>query len=509
MPSAPERRPLLPDLPLAWLVAAGYITCLVATLLLLILVLHQLLGRYLWFSTQMRLVGQARSALGLTEAGRDQRLALSDLAMREPQEVVRLLGEAGLTARILDSQGRTVAQAGPGIQAMPLPGPEHLTRSRHGRMGRRMAGTAWLAEGPRRRMLMVLLPLGPPRDPPALLQLGAPWRFAEELNTELGRMLLWTGLGALALGLGASLVIGRLLARPLQHLAATARRVAEGDLQARCGLSPGRNEIASVASAFDEMVSRLEESFAAQRRFVADASHELKTPLTSIAGMAELLEQASPEEQRRALAILQRETDRMGRLIDQLLTLSRAEAPHPLERWTSFDLAGLLREVLEGASLVDPAHPIELELAEPLWVRGDRDGLARVLQNLLDNARKHSPPGAPVRVEGRTRPGEVEVLVRDRGPGIPEADLPHVFERFFRADPSRARSTGGSGLGLAIVREVLQAHQGRAHLRNHPEGGLEALIRLPSANLQDQAPASSATSPRMETHPDDTEEVQR
>jgi len=509
MRSAPERRVPFPDLPLAWLVAAGYVTCLVATLLLLTLVLHQLLARYLWFSTQMRLVGQARSALGLTERGRDQRLALSDLARREPHEVVRLLGEAGLTSRILDPQGRTVAQAGPGVTGMPLPSPEHLVRARNGRMGRRLVGTAWLAEGPPRRMLLVLVPLGPLRDSPAWLQLGSPWRFAEELNTELGRMLLWTGLGALLLGVGASLVIGRLLARPLQHLAATARRVAGGDLKARTGLSAGRNEISAVAAAFDEMVARLEQSFAAQKRFVADASHELKTPLTSISGMAELLEQASPEEQRRALTILQKEADRMGRLIEQLLTLSQTEEQPRTERWTTFDASVLLRELVESASMVDPSHPVALEVSGPLWVRADRDALTRVLQNLLDNARKHSPPGASVRLQGKALPGEVEILVWDRGPGIPEQDLPHVFERFYRADPSRARSTGGSGLGLAIVQEVLQAHQGSAHLRNHPEGGLEALIRLPSGNLQDPAPPSSDASLTMRTQPADIEEVER
>lgn len=509
MPSARERRILLPDLPLAWLVAAGYITCLVATILLLALVLHQLLARYLWFSTQMRLVGQARSALALTEGGREQRLALSDLARREPHEVVRLLAEAGLTSRILDPQGRTVAQAGPEVKGMPLPSPEHLIRARSGRMGRRMVGTAWLAEAPRRRMLLVLMPLGPPRSSPPWLQLGAPWRFAEELNTELGRMLLWTGLGALLLGLGTSLVIGRLLARPLQHLAATAHRVAGGDLQARAGLPAGRNEISAVAAAFDEMVARLEQSFAAQKRFVADASHELKTPLTSISGMAELLEQATPEEQRRALGILQKEANRMGRLIEELLALSQAEEMPRTENWRIFDASGLLHELAGSSSLIDPSHPIELLIHDPLWVRADHDGLARVLQNLLDNARKHSPSGTPVKIEGRALPGQVEILMRDQGPGIPEQALPHVFERFYRADPSRARSTGGSGLGLAIVREILQAHQGQAHLRNHPEGGLEVLIRLPSADLQDQTLPSSAASCKMKTQPTDTVEVER
>ncbi len=508
MPWAPKVRLRLPDTPLAWLVAAGYVVCLVLTLLLLALALRHMVSRYLWVSTQARLVQQARSTLGLAEGGREQRLALDDLAARLPEEVVRTLAEAGMTARILDREGRPLAQAGPGVALMPLPAPEHLAQVRRGGPGRRgMGGTAWLAETPRRRMLVVLVPVGPPRLTQTLLQLGSPWRFIEELNTELGRLLAWTTLVAALLGVGASLLLGRLLARPLQRLAQTARQVAGGDLTARTGLPGGRSEIRAVASAFDEMVARLEESFAAQKRFVADASHELKTPLTAIAGMAELLEQATPEERKRALATLQREVGRMSRLVEELLSLSRAEEGSFPGSRVQFDAADMLAEVAESAALVGPSHPLELSVPGALPLVGDREALTRAVRNLVDNALKHSPPGAPVDIEGLAGPGEIRLRVRDRGPGIAAEDLPHVFARFYRADRSRSRHTGGSGLGLAIVRAVVEAHHGRADLRNHPEGGLEATVVLPSGDLQKPPPASSATTPTMnlQAEPDEEE----
>jgi two-component system OmpR family sensor kinase len=356
-------------------------------------------------------------------------------------------------------------------------------------------------------MLVVLVPVGPPRLTQTLLQLGSPWRFIEELNTELGRLLVWTTLVAALLGVGASLLLGRLLAQPLQRLAQTARQVAGGDLTARTGLPGGRSEIRAVASAFDEMVTRLEESFSAQKRFVADASHELKTPLTAIAGMAELLEQATPEERQRALATLQREVGRMSRLVEELLSLSRAEEGSLPGSMVQFDAADMLAEVAESAALVDPSHPLELSVHGALPLVGDREALTRAVRNLVDNALKHSPPGAPVTIEGLAGPGEIRLRVRDRGPGIAAEDLPHVFARFYRADRSRSRHTGGSGLGLAIVRAVVEAHHGRAELRNPPEGGLEATVVLPSGDLQKPPPASSASTPTMnpQAEPDEEE----
>lgn len=505
MPSAPERRPLLPDLPLSWLVATGYVACLLVTLLLLGLVLHQLVSRYLWWSTQVRMVQQARAALGLAEGPRNQRPTLAELASRDPQELVRALADTGMTVRILDPAGRVLAEAGQGVRWMPLPGPERLEEVRQVRSGRRLGSVSWVGDARRRRLMMVLVPLGPPDQARLFLQAGSQYRFVEELNSELARLLGWTGLVALALGIGASLVVGRLIARPLQRLASTARRVAEGDLAARTGIAGGRSEIRAVASAFDEMVERLEESFAAQARFVADASHELRTPLTAIGGMAELLQGASREERARALATMEREVDRMGRLVDDLLVLSRTEGGSPGRPPTAFDLGELLEEVAESARMAHRGRTIEVSLPGPLPFHGDRDALARAFRNLVDNALKYSPTDTPVGVSGCAGRGAWEVRVRDHGAGVAPEDLPHVFERFYRADRSRARATGGSGLGLAIVRAVVEAHGGRTALRNHPEGGAEVTVTFgTSGNLQEPGARTSAPGSRMVPDPNPT-----
>lgn len=469
-----------PDLPLRWLVAAGFGSALLATLLVLGAALHGLVWRYLWWSTQSRMLLQARTALGVELEGSDRpagRRRLAELGASDPERLVRLLAEAGISARIVDRQGRALAEEGPTMRWVPEPSEEQLRAARSGPRGGGFPSTAYVSEAGRRRALVVLAPLGPERA----LQAASPWGPAEELMSELRRLLGWMGLLALALGGAASFLLARWITLPLERVAGTARRVAGGDLGARTGLSPGRSEIRAVASAFDEMVERLQHTILAQKRFLADASHELKTPLTTLAGMTELLPDATPEERARALPVMEREVERMSRLVDDLLTLSRAEGERPEPRREILDLGEVVRETVEAARLRERDRDLACAVSGPGPVRGDAEALARAIRNVLDNALQYSPPGTPVEVRAEPREGGVEVSVRDRGPGIPEADLPRVFERFYRADRSRARRTGGSGLGLAIVRAIAEEHGGRALLRNREGGGAEVILWFPGA----------------------------
>ena len=190
----------------------------------------------------------------------------------------------------------------------------------------------------------------------------------------------------------------------------------------------------------------------------------------------------------------------MRRLVDDLLVLSRVESPGPGRTITDFDGAVLLDEVAEGARLAEWTRQVGLRVPGPLPLRGDRDALGRAFRNLVDNALQYSPPDTPVEIEARLEGSRVEVRVRDHGPGLAAEDLPRVFERFYRADPSRTRRTGGSGLGLAIVRAVVEHHGGRALLENHPAGGAQALVILPtspSGTLQETRPSPSASRPTM------------
>jgi two-component system OmpR family sensor kinase len=257
------------------------------------------------------------------------------------------------------------------------------------------------------------------------------------------------------------------------------------------------------------MLSRIEYGFRAQqaseeqarasetrmRRFVADASHELRTPLTSIRGFAELYRQGavgSPEETARLMQRIESEGARMGVLVEDLLQLARLDQQRPLSI-TPVDLAEVADDAVHDARAVQPDRPIDLHLDEALSevpvVLGDEARLRQVVGNLVTNALIHTPPATPVTVTVSDEPaagtadgddgGVVVLRVADQGPGMAPEDAARVFERFYRADPSRVRTAGGTGLGLAIVSALVAAHGGTVHLDTAPGRGAAFTVRLP------------------------------
>lgn len=227
-----------------------------------------------------------------------------------------------------------------------------------------------------------------------------------------------------------------------------------------------------LAATFNIMLGELEQSVTAQRRLVADASHELRTPLTALRTNAELLargDRLTTTQRDRASAALARQIRAMSVLVNDLIDLARDEEPIPLVE--DVRLAPLLAYTVETARTHWPSTPFRLVVADDsVTLPGVPARLARLISNLLDNAAKYSPPGAPVEVVLSTG----ELTVRDHGPGIAEQDLPHIFDRFYRAD--QARSLPGSGLGLAMARQIARAH--RAELTAHRVPGGGALFRL-------------------------------
>jgi two-component system OmpR family sensor kinase len=186
-----------------------------------------------------------------------------------------------------------------------------------------------------------------------------------------------------------------------------------------------------------------------------------------------------PEDLERSMSGITREAERMSLLVDDLLLLARLDEGRPLER-KPVDLAQVVREAVDAARVVEPARPIDVSV-EPAIVTGDETRLRQVLDNLLANARAHTPAGTPVSVELKRLDGNVTLTVADRGPGLTDDEAAHVFERFYRADTSRARGSGGVGLGLSIVAAVTEAHGGRAEARPTPGGGATFVITLPLA----------------------------
>ncbi len=289
------------------------------------------------------------------------------------------------------------------------------------------------------------------------------------------------------------LLLGLLLTsralRPLRRLTATAGQLAGGDLRARSRLVPRGDEVGQLASAFDHMADRIEDAFAAQResenrvrRFIADASHELRTPVTALSGYIDVLRRGaaqSPEAMNAALGMMARESDRLRVLVLDLLTLARVDA-RTQQKPEDFDLVAALGRLLdEGVPGMPPRVDRDLS-GSPVLVYCDRGAVATVVRNLLTNACKYAP-GARQVWSVRADGARARVDAHDEGPGIPAADLPHLFERFYRGEKTRTREEGGSGLGLSIVQGLVRAQGGDVAITSTEGAGTTVTFWLPLA----------------------------
>ncbi|HEY3997854.1 MAG TPA: ATP-binding protein, partial [Candidatus Xenobia bacterium] len=330
---------------------------------------------------------------------------------------------------------------------------------------------------------VILVPLTRGGIPVGYIQAAAPWQPSLDLLEAFAGYLVLGTVLASGLGILVAFWLANLLTDPLRRLARVTRQVADGNLSARTELGSGGNEIYAVAHDFDQMVAQVEDAFATQKRFVADASHELKTPLTAIGGMAELLrlgmDQGQEDKRQRALQTIETQVARMNRMVGDLLTLSSAEQQSDVAR-ESVVLQSILEEAQKHAALLGAEHEFSARLGDDrATVHGNYDRLLRVLNNLLDNAFKYTPPGGQVTLSSRREGSQVVIAVQDNGVGIAPEDLPHVFERFYRADPSRTRKTGGTGLGLSIVSAIVEAHRGTVRISSTPGQGTTVEVRLP------------------------------
>jgi two-component system OmpR family sensor kinase len=299
----------------------------------------------------------------------------------------------------------------------------------------------------------------------------------EEAQHDVEKTFLLVG----ALALVASLLAGYLLAArtaaPLRRFAGTAAAVDAGDLSPRIEAGPeSAAELRALADSFNTMLDRLEDAFARQRGFVSDASHELRSPVTAIRGQIEVL---AREPDPGAAAVKRVETAtlaelrRVERLVEEMLALARLdEGVGPARR--ELDAAAFLREAVDTA----PGDAAPAEVAGGR-IDVDPDMVARVIRNLIENARRHAGPAGTVTVSSAALGGRLQVRVDDDGPGIAAAERERVFDRFHRSDEARSRAAGGSGLGLAIARAIVDAHDGRIWAEESPLGGARISFELP------------------------------
>lgn len=323
-------------------------------------------------------------------------------------------------------------------------------------------------------------------------------RSLADVDATLRRLLLIELLvtaGVLIALAALGLWVVRLGLRPLDAIGGTAAAIAAGDLTRRVERAEPRTEVGRLGMALNAMLAQIEVAFNARaaserrlRRFIADASHELRTPLAAVRAYAELFSRGADQHRddlERAMAGISRESERMSLLVDDLLLLARLDEGRPLEQQL-VDLDEVVGEAVDTAVAVEPNRKVDLEL-EPVSVVGDRERLRQIVDNVLSNVRAHTPPDAPVSVRVARENGSAVVEVDDSGPGLEPDVKERIFERFYRADESRARATGGVGLGLSIVAAVAHAHGGNVAAESEPGSGTTFRITLPLADTRDDA----------------------
>jgi heavy metal sensor kinase len=327
----------------------------------------------------------------------------------------------------------------------------------------------------------------PPADTPYLVVVGSSLEPTDEELESLREVLAYLIPIALLLAGGGGWFLARQSLAPVAAMAARARKIGVDDVGARLPVANPRDELGRLAETFNDLLNRLEASLTQQRQFMADASHELRTPVTtSRTAAAVALQQPhrSEGEYRETLAIIEQQTTRLSRIVEDMFTLARADAgSYPIRR-TLMYLEEVADEAVRAARVLADTMQVSIELSTipSASFAGDEELVRRLIGNLLDNAIRHAPRGSIVQVTLTEESGRFLISVADAGEGIPPEIQPHIFERFFRGDAART-SDGGAGLGLALARWIARAHGGDVTLvRSSPEGATFA-AHLPSRGL--------------------------
>lgn len=299
------------------------------------------------------------------------------------------------------------------------------------------------------------------------------------------RAVFFAAVIAAVAGLGLAAIFVRQITRPLVDLTHASRRIAHGELDVRVPVI-STDEVGELTETFNQMAASLEKQETLRRNLMADIAHELRTPLTGIQGAVEAMQDGVFPADAENLEALHTEVLLLNRLVDDLRTLANAEAGQLVLEMAPVDLTELCRRQVSALQPRAAERSVTLMLHAPAHASTQADGqrLNQVLLNLLDNALRHTPAGETVRVSLHADAAALYITVTDSGPGISPADLPYVFDRFYRGDRSRARMTGGSGLGLAIARQLVAAHGGRIWVDSPPPGaehGAEFGVMLPRA----------------------------
>jgi len=314
----------------------------------------------------------------------------------------------------------------------------------------------------------------------------------EEVEASISAILNTTLIAAAAIALigGAATwwTVTRAL-RPVEEMVTTAQDIAGGDFTSRVEDVDPHTELGQLGGALNDMLARIESAFETERdsqtrlqQFVADASHELRTPITAIAGYMELYQKGalSGHELDRVVARIRREATRMQRLVEDMLLLARLDQ-EPAGVAREFDLMGVIGDAVNDHRAIDSGRSVRVSGPDEIMMRAEENRISQVISNLLANVRVHTPDTTSVEIAVTAAADDVSIVIGDNGPGLDPDHIPHLFDRFYRVDRSRARATGGSGLGLAIVSAIVESYGGSVAASNGPDGGARFEVRLPLA----------------------------
>jgi heavy metal sensor kinase len=345
-------------------------------------------------------------------------------------------------------------------------------------------------ELPRSKQLMVsTVPVSGPAGN-YLVQAGSP---LEPLQSFLNQLLVWMAIGLVVL-VAISVIGGHWLVRralaPVQKACRSAEQITLQNLSQRLSALSTGDELEQLTTALNLMIARLEDAFLHNRRFMADASHEMRTPLTIVRGELEALVRSpkAGKEIKDSMGSALEEVERLARIVENMFAIARLDAGEAQPKWTKFDFSklagGTAEQMLQLAE--DKGISITCHAAEPVAVEGDRSRLKQVVVNLLDNAIKYTPKGGAIRLNVRETESKAVLEVEDTGIGIPYDEQAHIFERFYRVDKTRSREMGGAGLGLSIVKSICTAHGGTVEVESNERRGSRFRVELPKASETDE-----------------------
>ncbi len=390
---------------------------------------------------------------------------------------------SGYYARILDEAGRTLIET-PGMDTIsvslfpPPSGVEGIPkkgikqRSRDGRTYLLMAAWAEVGHSSREKRLLHVV-----------LDVSHEDAVIADYRRKLSFVLFW----GILCSAGAGILVARKGMHPLEEIIKNVQRITSTRLHERIGTMQWPKELYSLAAAFDDMLSRLEDSFTRLSQFSADLAHELRTPISNLTGEAEvaLSRVRTPDEYKQVLESSLEEYARLSSMIESLLFLARAESAEAKIERSLFDAYKEIATVIEFQNVVAEEQGIEITCYGNALLKADPILFRRAVSNLLSNALQYTPKGGKIAVSIEQLNGYVEVNMSDTGSGIAPEHLPRIFDRFYRADPSRSRYSRGTGLGLAIVKSIMELHEGTATVQSQPNKGTIVTLRFPAKQARE------------------------